>query len=78
VTFHLVKRHCEGDSEPNILAATGVRPHAKGNWKYCSCNAFISSKDQPWSDLGLKPFKATSRNGVQEWLHWLVEHTPIC
>jgi hypothetical protein len=59
-----------------IAAAIGTRKSSKGHWKYASTASFVHCPDQAWSDLGLKDFKATNKAGVEEWLRWIVEHTP--
>ena len=62
--------------EHRIVAATGTRKHAKDHWKYMSNPDFVSTAEAPWSNLGIKDFKATSKAGVLAWIKWIVEHTP--
>jgi len=59
-----------------VLAATGQRRGKAKRLQYASVAAFVEARGQPWSGLGLAPFKATARAGVLEWLQWLVDHTP--
>ena len=91
VTFHLHKRadaseaadkqHAATNADTaaagdlQIVAASGTRSRPSAHWKYVSDQAFVAATGKPWSSLGLKMFKATSRAGVEVWLKWIVEHT---
>lgn len=63
VLFKLCFR--EGEQEA-VLAATGHRKSATGNWKYSSEGLFVHATGQPWEGMPLKEFKnATARAGIE-------------
>lgn len=66
-----------GSTDGHLVAAAGTRKHAKAHWSYASCPAFLSQRGAQWSGLGLTAFRATSKAGVESWLQWIVEHTPL-
>lgn len=63
VIFKLCYREREQEA---VAAASGVRKHATGRWRYKSEESFVLATGQPWSNIPLKEFhSATARAGLE-------------